>query len=76
MISSAINFETIALDVIYIKLKTNEAYVITTTHVENSVFQTGVHSFFLYRLIIMHNGGKIVCTFGRIGSLFTVVHVE
>jgi len=45
VISSAINFETVALYMIYIKFKTNEAYVITATHVENRVFKTGVYSF-------------------------------
>jgi hypothetical protein len=30
----------------------------------------------LYGLIIMLNGGKQFCIFSRIGSLFTVVHVE
>jgi len=45
VIYSAINFETIALYMIYIKFKTDEAYVITATHVENRVLKTGVHSF-------------------------------
>jgi len=45
VISSAINFGTIALYMIYIKFKTNEAYVMTAMHVENRIFKTGVHSF-------------------------------
>jgi hypothetical protein len=45
VISSAINFETIALYVSYVKFKTNEVYVITAARVENSVIQSGVHIF-------------------------------